>query len=151
MPGLEWSTENPGECSGKPDRTPWDRCVGFEMNASGAAIPRSSCVLNADGKPVLPASKPGAFTTWPCRRHGKALFNSIQNYPCALPLPAAAQGRHELSGDAQLARVRERITNRDGAPPPAHGPGASTAGNPEAQQGDEAHASEQQHGTLLRQ
>ena len=56
---------------------PWDRSVGFEMNASGAAIPRSSCVLNADGKPVLPASKPGAFTKWPCRRHGKALFNSI--------------------------------------------------------------------------
>ena len=40
MPGLEWSAEDPSKCTGKPNRTAWDRCVGFEINAAGAAIPR---------------------------------------------------------------------------------------------------------------
>jgi hypothetical protein len=129
MPGLGWSTENPGECSGKPDRAAWDRSVGFEMNASGFARPHSSCVLNADGKPVLPTSKPQAFRKWPCKHHGRSLFESIKDYPCAAPLSRTEKERRELSGDAQLARVRERIVNRDKAlPSPVHGPGASAAG-----------------------
>ena len=34
MPELVWHAGNPGECKGKRDRTAWDRCVGFQVNAA---------------------------------------------------------------------------------------------------------------------
>ena len=45
MPGLVWYAGDPDECAGKRERAAWDRCVGFEVNATGAARPGKGCVV----------------------------------------------------------------------------------------------------------
>ena len=124
MPGLLWTTEDMGlmwtaeDCpdKSKPDRTAWDRSVGFEVYACGSAsahVPPTG--MRQDGKPQVPDTKPAGWAKWPCKHHGKALFTSIKDFPCAAPLPAAAAARESLSGEQQLVRVRERIAKRDAA------------------------------------
>jgi len=109
MPGLVWYAGDPDECAGKRERAAWDRCVGFEVNATGAARPGKGCVVvpGSNNKAALPNQKP--FDRWPCRNHAKKLFKAIEKYACANPLPFDAAGCQALSGEEQKARVRERI------------------------------------------
>jgi len=124
MPGLLWTTKDMGlmwtaeDCpvsgpQSKSDRTAWDRSVGFEVNANSSAsdkLPPTG--MRQDGKPQVPDTKPAGWAKWPCKHHGKLLFTSIKDFPCAAPLPAAAAARESLSGEQQLVRVRERIAKR---------------------------------------
>ena len=99
MPGLVWYAGDPDECAGKRERAAWDRCVGFEVNATGAARPGKGCVVvpGSNNKAALPNQKP--FDRWPCRNHAKKLFKAIEKYACANPLPFDAAGCQALSGD----------------------------------------------------